>query len=405
MNYIFSAGAGMGSAGCLVCGGRDLSEVVEIKRVPVFCNVLWASRQDALKAERGDIRLLACGDCGHVFNAAFDAERLAYSGEYDNSLHFSEVFDGYARGLAERLIAAHGLRGKDIIEIGCGKGNFLKMLCEMGVNRGVGFDPSYEGEDGGRVRFVKDYYGKKYAAAKGDFVCCRHVLEHVEGCREFVRGAAEAAGDDGGVVYFEVPNARYSFECGGVWDLIYEHVSYFGERSLRRLFEDCGFGGAAVREEFGGQFLGIEAVKGRRAEDKRAVLADAAASVKGFAKRYEAAVRYWRERVGEFEREGKKTVVWGAGSKGVSFVNAVDDGGGIRYLVDVNPAKRGRYVGGSGQKVVGPDELKEAGADVVIVMNGQYMGEIGECLRRLGLRAEVVDVNDAANKIASLRSQ
>ena len=39
-----------------------------------------------------------------------------------------------------------GLRGKDIIEIGCGKGEFLLLLCEMGNNRGTGFDPGFVSE-------------------------------------------------------------------------------------------------------------------------------------------------------------------------------------------------------------------------------------------------------------------
>jgi hypothetical protein len=69
---------------------------MEIRGVPVFCNVLWPTRASALSAETGDIELSLCSDCGHVFNSAFDAAKLEYNEAYENSLHFSQHFSSYA---------------------------------------------------------------------------------------------------------------------------------------------------------------------------------------------------------------------------------------------------------------------------------------------------------------------
>ena len=83
-------------------------------------------------------------------------------------------------------------------------------------------------------------------------------------------------------------------------------------------------------------------------------------------------------------------VIWGAGSKGVSFLNTVDPDGTIRYAVDINTRKQGRHVAGSGQEIVGPDDLVAISPAKVVVMNPNYRVEIETGLRARGLTAEVV---------------
>lgn len=86
---------------------------IEIPRVPVYCNVLWPTRDEALHAPRGDIRLAFCKGCTHIFNIAFDPGRMEYTQEYENPLHFSPRFQEYAMSLAERLIKDYDLYDKD----------------------------------------------------------------------------------------------------------------------------------------------------------------------------------------------------------------------------------------------------------------------------------------------------
>src|SRR3546814_19519297 len=63
-----------------------------------------------------------------------------------------------------------------------------------------------------------------------------------------------------GVAFFEVPNALFVFDRLSVWDIIYEHVSYFTPNSLSRAFALAGYAVRHLEEAFGGQFLWIEAV-------------------------------------------------------------------------------------------------------------------------------------------------
>ncbi len=225
---------------CPICGSGDCRSFFEIGQVPVNVCVQWATRREAIDCPKGHIDLFFCGNCGFIWNAAFDASRLDYTQAYENSLFFSPLYQEYSTKLAQRLIDRYNLRGKDVIDIGCGKGDFLFLLSRLGNSRGTGFDTSYEGADGAvdeRVTIVRDLYSKKYAGYKADLICSRYVFEHIEQPAAFLRTIREAIGDERDtVVYFEVPNVSLILRDLSVWDIIYEHCSYFGMSSLRYVF-------------------------------------------------------------------------------------------------------------------------------------------------------------------------
>ncbi|MBY0420865.1 MAG: hypothetical protein K2Q06_01080, partial [Parvularculaceae bacterium] len=113
----------------------------EMSGAPTNSCILLATREEALAYPTGDIRLGFCDACGFVFNTAFDLLNTEYSGRYEETQAFSGVFNRFHKALAERLIERHDLHDKDVLEIGCGKGEFLMLLAELGGNRGVGIDP------------------------------------------------------------------------------------------------------------------------------------------------------------------------------------------------------------------------------------------------------------------------
>jgi SAM-dependent methyltransferase len=383
---------------CRVCGEATFSPFLEVERVPVFCNVLWPQRDAALAAPRGDITLGFCEGCGMIRNLVFDRELVHYSPGYENSLHFSPSFQTYARSLAGRLVERHGLYGKDVIEIGCGKGDFLTMLCENGGNRGVGFDPSYGGEANGsaeRIEFVRDYYSEAYAGCAADLICCRHVLEHVEEPSELLLTVRSAA-QPGVVLYFEVPNGGYMLERMAVWDVIYEHPSYFTAPALWRLFGECGFDVLDVGTSFGGQYLWIEAAtsNGRSGRDGLAGSAPGqlAPLVSAFERRYREKIDWWDRRLGRLLSDGARVALWGAGSKGVTFLNVVRGGDAIGCVVDLNVRKQGRYIPGTGQRIAAPKQLSDYEPDIVLVMNPIYENEIRQWIAAIGMATDIAAV-------------
>ncbi len=386
--------------GCPLCESADTHVFIVVPQVPVYCNLLWETHEDALAAARGDIELGFCRNCGYVYNIAFEPDLMQYTQAYENSLHFSPRFQAYAEGLANRLIERHNLYGKDIIELGSGQGDFLRLLCNLGGNRGLGFDPSYAPEqeldaDSAQVRFIQDYYSEKYAGYQADLICCRHVLEHIQNPVQFLRVVREAIGERRDtVVFFEVPNMEITLRALAIWDIIYEHCSYFVSSSLACAFERSGFQVSGVTRGFAGQFLGLEALPGQEPGGSGTGQDDGLVQIHeqvvAFGERYRNKVRSWERDLEEMMMAGQRAVVWGAGSKGVTFLNVLGARDEIKHVVDINPRKHGMYVAGTGQEIVAPNYLRDCPPDVVIIMNPVYEHEIGRIVKDLGLQPRLI---------------
>jgi hypothetical protein len=219
------------------------------------------------------------------------------------------------------------------------------------------------------------------------------VLEHIEDPVAFLRDLRSSV-EPGTPVYVEVPDGEFVLSPGGLWDLIYPHVSYFTKPSLELMLRRCGFDVTGVRSVFGGQFLAAEAVVTDREPPDLAGDAAAVAPVLAAARRmprlFDETVARWRAAIAV--PDGRSTVVWGAGAKGVSFLNFVAGGDHIDAVVDLNPRKHGTFVPGTRYEIVAPKQL--AGTDVgrVVVMNPAYRDEISRDLRALGLDAQILCV-------------
>lgn len=378
---------------CPVCGQRDLLHSVTFEALPVLCNALHASAASARAAATGRFAVAFCRGCTHVFNAAFEEDRIGYTQSYENSLHFSPRFVAFAEALAARLSSTYALAGKTVIDVGCGKGDFLKRLCAVSHAEGIGFDKSFEEDRGAAVpgvRFINDWFGDAYADLRPDLVSCRHVIEHIADPVAFLRMLGAHPGIRSETVfYFEVPNALYTLRDLGIWDLIYEHVSYFTPQSLCHAVEAAGFEVRDAGTSFGDQYLFIEArraVKGPPSNGAKCGEIETLAW--NFAHAYRDKVAYWHDYLAA--RDPEKVVVWGAGSKGITFVNVVPLAAHVGALVDVNTHKQGRFAPGTGTPVLAPDTLRNRPVEAIIIMNSLYRDEIAGIAAALGLVPEIV---------------
>lgn len=373
----------------------------EMPKVPVSCCTLWPNRLAAQQCATGRIHLAACPACGLVFNSAFDPKLVEYDTDYENALDFSPAFQAYAQSLANRLVTRYSLVHKRVVEIGCGNGLFLARLCAEGKNSGIGYDPSYSGNPvpADNLRFVKGYFGQAEADQDIDFISCRHVLEHLEHPLEFLIGLRTMLRSQAGHInlYFEVPNGVNVLAGDGRWDVIYEHVSYFTETSLRNLLQRAGFEVLASGTSFNEQFLFMEAGFNSRmgadgpADRLNEVEASVNEKIHSFSEHFHAAILEWSECLKRFASSQKKVAIWGAGSKGVMFLNLIPGARSIAAVVDVNPRKQGMFVAGTGQQIISPEALAGFSPDLVIVLNPAYRSEIAARLMAIGVpAAEVV---------------
>jgi Methyltransferase domain/C-methyltransferase C-terminal domain len=384
---------------CPSCSAAALSVFYEQPRIPIHSNVLVRSREEALSYPCGEMRLSVCGSCGFMTNEAFDPRLAEISEGYEESQGFSPVFHRYAESLASRWIGRYDLRGKQISEIGCGKGEFLALMCEAGECTGVGIDPLFVEGRGGRpserLTFVNDYFSEQYGHLAGDALVCRHTLEHIHAPGDFLSMLRSAIGSRDTVVLFDVPDAlRVLRECA-FWDVYYEHCSYFTPGSLARAFRRAGFDVLDVELLYDGQYIIVEARPG--AGDGEAFALedspeDVARAADEFRTQMAAERSRWKQTLTEGRAAGRRAVVWGAGSKGTAFLTGLGVTDEIEYVVDINPHKQGTFMAGTGQEIVGPRFLADYRPDLVVIMNPVYRDEIAAELAGLGLHPDLAAV-------------
>lgn len=365
------------------------------------------TRQEALEIARGDIRLGYCSACGFISNVAFNASLQSYSTDrYEATQAFSGTFNAFHRNLAQYLIDKYDLHGKQIIEIGCGQGEFLGLLCSLGENSGIGFDPAYvEGRWGNvandRMRVIKDYYQEDNAREyPADFVCCKMTLEHIQETYTFVDlvyRSVQHRPDT--IVVFQVPDTKHVLQSVAFWDIYYEHCSYFSQYSLEHLFQLCGFEILSSSAEYDGQYLLIEARPSESRTDRAghdvALRAEIETAVTHFSLHASSAIQQWKAKLRDLFTAGQKTAIWGGSSKTVAFLTTLGIGEEVRFIIDINPNKHGTFLAGTGHEIVSPAVLTSHQPDTIIVMNPIYMKEIKDMLGGLGVACDLMAVNES----------
>lgn len=388
------------TASCPSCGSHGLAIFHEQHGIPVHSCRLVSTREEAETFPRGDLRLGFCSRCGFITNTAFKASVQDYSLAYEETQGFSPRFQEFMRDLAIRLVDRHDLRDRNLLEIGCGKGEFLLLMCELGPNHGVGIDPSFvedriESEAATRIRFIKDLYSERYAHLAGDFVICRHTLEHIQQTGDFLRLLRRSIGERRDVVlFFELPETMRVLREVAFWDLYYEHCSYFTSGSLARLFRLAGFEVTEIDLDYDDQYILLEARPVDagvgtpfQLEEKPEEVVEA---IDHFRIAFSRTIDSWRRDLRELHAKGGRAVVWGSGSKGVSFLTTLEIHDEIELVVDVNPYKHGKYMAGTGQMIVAPEQLAAYQPDLVIAMNPIYLEEIRADLARMEIDARLV---------------
>lgn len=384
---------------CPNCRTGNMTIFHTVNSVPTNSCIQLPTREEAKNYPRGRIELGFCSECGFISNVAFDETSTEYSSRYEETQGFSPTFRAYHKELAERLVKQYGLNDKDIIEIGCGKGEFLSLICKLGGNRGIGFDPGYIQDRGDiqymdNVQVIQDFYSEKYTHHKGDFVCCKMTLEHIPATADFIANVRHSVDRERGcILFFQIPETTRIIRDCAFEDIYYEHCSYFYPGSIARLFGDSGFEILTIGTEYDDQYLTIEAKAGNRITRPvplRHNLESMKKYVAAFPDRCRQKLRYWQDILDESKAKHQKVVLWGSGSKGVSFLTSLDTDDVIEYVVDINPHRAGCYMSGTGQEIVGPEFLKDYKPDLVIAMNRVYHDEIRRDLADIGLEPRLL---------------
>jgi SAM-dependent methyltransferase len=387
---------------CASCGAAGVQPFHRVESVPAASCLLADSGEEPRAYPRGSIELALCRACGFITNTRFDPAIIDYSSSYEETQSFSPRFRRFAGGLVSKLVDGYGIRDKTVLEIGCGRGDFLAMLCEAGNNRGIGIDPSYRPGDIQspaleRMQFRTEFYGEQHAEIAADLIVCRHTLEHVQPVSAFLQQVRRSIGERDTLVFFEVPDVARVLRDLSVWDIHYEHCSYFTLGSLARLFRAADFEVLELALGYEDQYCLLVArpARGTAAQAGPALpaeddLAQTVQLVETFQQVYPQQLARWRAQVQRIRQTRKRAVIWGGGSKAVSYLTLLGITDEVAFVVDINPQRQGQHLAGPGHQILAPTELVQYRPDIVIVMNPIYLDEIGADLERMGLRPELI---------------
>lgn len=236
---------------CEFCGGADVAPLNaygprclagDYKIVAGQVENVWCRR-----CGLGWNRLMMADDELAAFYAGYtkkvasaDEDDLLYGGPEVETLT-----DSQARFLADHVPAASGR----ILDIGCGKGSFLRAFRSRRPGWDlVGIEPSREEaaiarRDGTTTVYEGMFGSVPLEAASFDLITIMHVLEHVSRPAEVVR-QMRAALKPGGLLFIEVPN---TLDLNMFYDLLlFEHLYHFSPDTLTWFLRSEGFEIAAI---------------------------------------------------------------------------------------------------------------------------------------------------------------
>lgn len=310
-----------------------------------------------------------CSGCGLV---QLDNDPVPYYKEVIRAAAVSPVLLDLKTRQFSDFIRKYSLRGKKLIEVGCGRGEFLGLLPPLGVEA-CGLEYSEASVQHCVKNGLKVYAGYpdgktgELAAGPFDAFLLLMFLEHMPDPNSALKALAANLAE-GAVGLVEVPNFDMLVRAGLFSEFIGDHLLYFTRETFLMTLNLNGFEVLECAELRDGYVLSAEV-------RKRGPL-----DLSGFSGKQTEITAGLNAFIGRFGE--RKVAVWGAGHQALAVLALAGLGGKIRYVVDSAPFKQGKYTPATGLSVVPPDALRTDPVEAVIVMAASYSDEVAGLLRR-----------------------
>ena len=349
------------------------------------------------------LRLLVCTQCWLVQTEDHAGREQLFDADYAYFSSYSSSWLAHARQYVGSMRERFALDARScVVEVAANDGYLLQYVREAGVPC-YGIEPTASTAAAARglgIEIVESFFGvalaRELASAgrQADLMAANNVLAHVPDINDFVAGFATLLKPQG-VATFEFPHLlRMVQECQ--FDTAYhEHYSYLSLTSVQRIFAANGLQVFDVQEwpTHGGSLrvLAQRTDTGRQIVDPAvaALLAReqaAGVTTPAFYAGFQAeALRIKHELLGfllQARREGRRVAAYGAAAKGNTLLNFA----GVRpdllpYVVDLNPAKQGKFLPGSRIPVVPESVLRDDRPAQVILLPWNLRAELAEQLQ------------------------
>lgn len=332
-----------------------------------------------VKEDRGlTLDLCQCMGCGLV---QFDCEPVDYYRDVIRAGGFSKTMVELRRYQYKHLIDSYHLEGKKFIEVGCGQGEFLKVLSEFPVEvHGIEHDPHLVELARAQGLDVTEGFTEtedtRFAGGLYDVFLSFNFLEHQPDPSTMLQAIYRNLEDDA-MGLITVPSFEYIMDHNSYYELIRDHLAYYTFETLTPLLERNGFQ-VEECEVINRDTLSV--IVRKRPQMDTENLLECYVNLKREMETYMKYLDAW----------DKKVAIWGAGHQGFTLAATTKLGEKARYIIDSAPFKQGKFAPASHLPIVGPDHFHEHPVDAIIITAPGYTDEIAAGIRqKFGTAVEI----------------
>ena len=332
-----------------------------------------------VKEDRGlTLDLCQCMGCGLV---QFDCEPVDYYRDVIRAGGFSKTMVELRRYQYKHLIDSYHLEGKKFIEVGCGQGEFLKVLSEFPVEvHGIEHDPHLVELARAQGLDVTEGFTEtedtRFAGGLYDVFLSFNFLEHQPDPGTMLQAIYRNLEDDA-MGLITVPSFEYIMDHNSYYELIRDHLAYYTFETLTPLLERNGFQ-VEECEVINRDTLSV--IVRKRPQMDTENLLECYVNLKREMETYMKYLDAW----------DKKVAVWGASHQGFTLAATTKLGERARYIIDSAPFKQGKFAPASHLPIVGPDHFHEHPVDAIIITAPGYTDEIAASIRqKFGTSVEI----------------
>lgn len=332
-----------------------------------------------VKEDRGlTLDLCQCMGCGLV---QFDCEPVDYYRDVIRAGGFSKTMVELRRYQYKHLIDSYHLEGKKFIEVGCGQGEFLKVLSEFPVEvHGIEHDPHLVELARAQGLDVTEGFTEtedtRFAGGLYDVFLSFNFLEHQPDPSTMLQAIYRNLEDDA-MGLITVPSFEYIMDHNSYYELIRDHLAYYTFETLTPLLERNGFQ-VEECEVINRDTLSV--IVRKRPQMDTENLLECYVNLKREMETYMKYLDAW----------DKKVAIWGASHQGFTLAATTKLGEKARYIIDSAPFKQGKFAPASHLPIVGADHFHEHPVDAIIITAPGYTDEIAASIRqKFGTAVEI----------------
>ncbi len=316
-----------------------------------------------------DLVVCECSGCGLV---QLNNDPVHYFKETIRASAFSEEMKDFRISQFSTIIDRFSLHGKKIIEIGCGRGEYLSLLKECGADP-YGLEQSPESVQECLKNELNVSQGFMEHAdftighAPFDAFVILNFLEHLPDINTVLRGIGNNLTDNA-IGLVEVPNFDMILRSKLFSEFTCDHLFYFTQETISQTLRLNGFEIVECNEIWHDYIISVVV-------RKRARL-----NLEQFHRHHLKLRSEIEEYINRFR--GGKVAIWGAGHQALAIMSLMDLSGSIKYVVDSATFKQGRYTPATHIPIVSPETLESDPVDAVIVMAAGYSDEVSRIIRQ-----------------------